>query len=81
MATSSWQRWVNCARHVTEQNVECHQCYGKVLYRTTRDVHPGEELLVFYGEEYARWLDINVDMYYNSSVDVHLYKQYPCWNL
>ena len=80
--TSTWIRWVNCARHVKEQNVDMKECYGKAYYMTIKDVHPGEELLVFYGDEYAQdQLDINMELYHDMEFDINLYKKYVCWRL
>lgn len=56
---SNWMRWMNCARHTEEENVMWAYCYGKVLYRTMRDVAGGEELLIYYGDEYAEYLGID----------------------
>ena len=81
MTTSNWLRWINCARHVNEENVYCLHCRGKPYYVTSRDIHPGEELLVYYGEIYGNRLDINTRQYDNRSLDISLYKQYACWNI
>ena len=35
-----------------------YQHRGDIYYRTFRNIHPGDELLVWYGEEYARDLGI-----------------------
>ena len=81
-STSSWLRWVNCARHIKEQNVNMYECMGKVFYVNNRDLYPGQELLVYYGDEYAEdQLDINTKMYKNADVDIAAYKRYACWNL
>ena len=54
---------------------------GKAYYVTYKDIHPGQELLVNYGTNYLKDLDIDVDNYYNMDVDIDLYKQYACWNV
>ena len=78
--TSSWLRWVNCSRHVKEENVRFFACLGKAFYVTLRDIHPGQELLVYYGDTYAKdELDIDVVNYSNMGVDINLYKNYACW--
>merc|ERR1719240_992196 len=54
----SWCRYVNGAKSEEQQkhvNVECYQYGGKLLYRTTKEVLPGQELLIDYGDEY--WTD------------------------
>ena len=38
-------------------------CRGKVFYMTTKDVRPGQELFVYYGDGYAQTLGIDVDRY------------------
>merc|ERR1719281_499888 len=55
---SSWCRYVNGAKSAEQKktvNVECYQYAGKLLYRTTKEVLPGEELIIDYGDEY--WTD------------------------
>jgi hypothetical protein len=64
---SNWLRFINCSRHVSEENVMMHTCYGHVFYRTKVDIPPGKEILVYYGEDYAKGtLGIDVDTYYNT---------------
>merc|ERR1719154_408760 len=36
------------------------QLHGQIYYRVTQDIHNGAELLVYYGQEYAKELGINV---------------------
>ena len=74
-------KWINCARHVKEQNTVHRFCHDKVYYMTSRDIHPGEELLVYYGDTYAQYLEIDVDNYYNMTVDIDAYKHLGCWNI
>ena len=52
-------RFVNCARYDGEQNLDAFQFGGEIYYRTIRRIHPHEELLVWYGDEYGRLLGIN----------------------
>ena len=59
MERSNWLRWLNCPRTAAEENVISMYCYGKVFYRTMRDVSEGEELLVYYGDAYAKHLGID----------------------
>ena len=66
-ATSNWLRWINCARHSREQNVEVLECLGKMYYITTKDVYPAQELFVYYGDGYARSLGIDPDRYEDDS--------------
>ncbi|XP_014789468.1 zinc finger protein 391, partial [Octopus bimaculoides] len=55
---SNWLRYVNCARTEEEQNLTAFQYNDNIYYRTLRNIVPGEELLVWYGEEYAKYLGI-----------------------
>lgn len=54
-------RFVNCARNEAEQNLVSFQYHGDIYYRTIKHVTPGSELLVWYGEEYAKELGLSVD--------------------
>ena len=65
LATSNWLRFLNCSRDCREENVEVMECYGKIYYTTTRDISPGTELLIYYGDHYARELGIDVENYYH----------------
>ena len=53
-------RFVNCARNENEQNMLAFQYCGEIYYRTVKDVYPGMELLLWYGDQYARDLGISV---------------------
>ncbi|KAK3780388.1 hypothetical protein RRG08_062009 [Elysia crispata] len=55
---SNWMRFVNCARSEEEQCVTAYQHQGEVYYRAHKDIHPGMELLVYYGDSYATELGI-----------------------
>ncbi|XP_036372284.1 histone-lysine N-methyltransferase PRDM9-like [Megalops cyprinoides] len=63
---SNWMRYVNCARNEEEQNLVAFQHRGRILYRCFRPILPGQELLVWYGEEYARDLDITFDYWWSN---------------
>ncbi|XP_019646360.1 PREDICTED: histone-lysine N-methyltransferase PRDM9-like [Branchiostoma belcheri] len=56
---SSWMRYVNCARNEEEQNLVAFQYYRNIYYRTYKTIPPGTELLVWYGNEYAKELGIS----------------------
>ena len=56
----SWMRYINCSRYEKEQNLIAFQYYGEIYYRTYKEVKPGEELLVWYGDEYASELGIDI---------------------
>ena len=55
---ANWMRFVNCSRAEDEQNMIALQFHGKIWYRTYKDIKVGEELLVWYGEQYAKELGI-----------------------
>ena len=61
--TSNWIRWINCARNKNEESVKAKECYGKVVYQTIKDIYPGKELFVYYGEEYAKLLGIDTKQF------------------
>ncbi|XP_033646206.1 histone-lysine N-methyltransferase PRDM9-like [Asterias rubens] len=54
----NWMRYVNCACNEAEQNLVAYQYCGQIYYRSFKTISPGQELLVFYGEEYASELGI-----------------------
>ncbi|XP_072122939.1 histone-lysine N-methyltransferase PRDM9 [Mobula birostris] len=57
-AKSNWMRFVNCARKEEEQNLVAFQHCGNIYYRTCKPVPPHCELLVWYGDDYAKELGI-----------------------
>ncbi|KAL7881243.1 hypothetical protein AOLI_G00080910 [Acnodon oligacanthus] len=62
---ANWMRYVNCAGNDEEQNLVAFQHKGGILYRCCRPIEPGQELLVWYAEEYARNHDITFDYLWN----------------
>ncbi|XP_060754371.1 histone-lysine N-methyltransferase PRDM9-like isoform X2 [Neoarius graeffei] len=52
----NWMRYVNCARNDEEQNLMAFRYQGGILYRCCRPINPGQELLVWFEEEYAKEL-------------------------
>ncbi|KAK1803146.1 hypothetical protein P4O66_021681 [Electrophorus voltai] len=62
---SNWMRYVNCARNDEEQNLVAFQYCGGILYRCCRPIKAGQELLVWYGKEYAKDLDITFEYLWN----------------
>ncbi|KAK9753120.1 hypothetical protein QE152_g3585 [Popillia japonica] len=56
---SYWLRYVNCARNVGEQNLVPFQFEGNIYYRSVKQIAEGEELLVFYSDEFAKILNID----------------------
>ncbi|XP_052786373.1 histone-lysine N-methyltransferase PRDM9-like [Mya arenaria] len=57
-ATSNWMRYVNCANTEDQQNLVAFQYQGGIYYRSFKTIIPGIELLVWYGDEYARELGL-----------------------
>ena len=55
---SNWLRFVNCARNEDEQNLVAFQYHGNIYYRSYKHIYPDNELYVWYGEQYARELEI-----------------------
>lgn len=49
---------------MTEQNLVAFQYKGNLYYRTSRDIKEGEELLVFYGNSFAKNLGIDTQKYF-----------------
>ncbi|KAI5628598.1 gastrula zinc finger protein XlCGF57.1-like isoform X1 [Silurus asotus] len=62
---ANWMRYVNCARNEDEQNLVAFMYHGGILYRCSRPINPGQELLVWYEEEYARDLGHTFDRLWN----------------
>ena len=57
---ANWLKYVNCSRTEDEQNLFSLQYLGLIYYRVYKPIQPGDELLVWYGEEYAR--DLGIDL-------------------
>ncbi|KAH6940882.1 hypothetical protein HPB50_009342 [Hyalomma asiaticum] len=55
---SNWMRYVNCAPMQSQQNLVAFVRRGAVYYRTNRVVNAGEELFVWYGDEFAKELGL-----------------------
>ncbi len=49
---SNWTRYVNCGMKNRYNNFESDQLYDKFFYVALRDVEPGEELFINYGDAY-----------------------------
>ena len=61
--TSNWLRWINCSRDYIEENVAWLYCAGKVYFITKKDIPPGQELLMYYGHEYAEYLGVTYKLH------------------
>jgi len=57
----NWMRFINCSRVEFEQNLVAFQFYREIYYRTYKPVEIGDELLVWYGDDYAKDLGIKLD--------------------
>ena len=53
---SNWLRFINCARNKDEQNLVAFQYHGNIYYCSFKHIYPGNELYVWYGEQFAREL-------------------------
>jgi len=54
----NWLRFINCSRTESEQNLVAFQYHGQIYYRAYKDIKECDELLVWYGNEYAKDLGI-----------------------
>ncbi|KAG8441954.1 hypothetical protein GDO86_010946 [Hymenochirus boettgeri] len=60
--SGNWMSHVNCARFPEEQNLIAVQCEGEIYYETCKEILPGQELLVWYGDCYLQFLGIPVSL-------------------
>ena len=60
----NWLRYINCSRTEKEQNLVAFQYHSQIYYRAYKDIKEGDELLVWYGDEYAR--DLGICLLYTS---------------
>ncbi|XP_058232226.1 histone-lysine N-methyltransferase PRDM9-like isoform X2 [Hemibagrus wyckioides] len=61
----NWMRYVKCSRNGEDNNLLAFQYRGRILYRCSRRIDPGQELLVWYEEEYARNIGLVFDDFWN----------------
>ncbi|XP_041349213.1 PR domain zinc finger protein 14-like [Gigantopelta aegis] len=61
-ASGDWMSYVNCARHLGEQNLMVMQQADDIFYELSRDVYAGTELLVWYGDDYIQVMGIPVTL-------------------
>ena len=66
--TSNWLRWLNCASTFKDQNVRAVTCYGRIYFVTIAAIYPRQELLVYYGDDYAKELGINVTEFHSLKI-------------
>ncbi|KAM8786886.1 PR domain zinc finger protein 14 [Rhynchonycteris naso] len=58
----NWMSYVNCARFPKEQNLVAVQCQGQIFYESCKEIYQNQELLVWYGDCYEKFLDIPVSL-------------------
>ena len=58
-------KFVNCARHTGEQNVDLVQDGDELYFECCKDICGGEELLVWYGSCYTLSMGIPVGLNVN----------------
>ena len=56
-------RFIRCARHKEEQNLDLFQYKGKIFYRAFREIAEGEEMLVWYDEKYHQHMGIPTEFH------------------
>ncbi|XP_038853368.1 PR domain zinc finger protein 14-like [Salvelinus namaycush] len=57
-SSGNWMSLVKCARFPEEQNLIAVQSKGQIFYEACKEVQPGQELLVWYGDCYVQFLGI-----------------------
>lgn len=60
--TSSWMRFICCARHKDEQNLFAFQYNKEIYYRAFAPITVGEELLVWYEDSYPQYMGIPLNI-------------------
>ncbi|KAF4081650.1 hypothetical protein AMELA_G00163510 [Ameiurus melas] len=58
---SNWMRYVNCARNGKEQNLVAFQYRGGIFYRCCQPIKTGQELLMWYEDDYGKNLGLSFD--------------------
>ncbi|KAM4606590.1 PR domain zinc finger protein 14 [Polymixia lowei] len=56
--SGNWMSLVKCARFPEEQNLIAVQVQGQIFYEACKDIKPGQEMLVWYGDCYVQFLGI-----------------------
>ncbi|CAF87641.1 unnamed protein product, partial [Tetraodon nigroviridis] len=54
----NWMMFVRKARTHEEQNVVAYPANGKLFFCTTTEIHPDQELLLYYSRDYCRLLGV-----------------------
>ncbi|XP_053497935.1 histone-lysine N-methyltransferase PRDM9-like [Ictalurus furcatus] len=58
---SNWMRYVNCARNEEEQNLVAFQYRGGILFCCCQPIKTGQELLMWYKDDYGKTLGLAFD--------------------
>ncbi|KAJ8797021.1 hypothetical protein J1605_001831 [Eschrichtius robustus] len=61
-SAGNWMSYVNCARFPMEQNLVAIQCQGQIFYESCKEIYQNQELLVWYGDCYEKFLDIPMSL-------------------
>lgn len=56
---SNWLRYVNSPRNFREENAQAVSCAGMIFYMTIKEVNPGSEIMVWYGDNYGLHLNVS----------------------
>lgn len=59
-SSSSWMKYIRCARSKTEQNAVAFQFGADIYFQTYKTIKPGEEILVWYADYYEQYHGIPV---------------------
>ncbi|XP_041717300.1 PR domain zinc finger protein 14-like [Coregonus clupeaformis] len=57
-SSGNWMSLVKCARFPEEQNLIAVQSKAQIFYEACKEIQPGQELLVWYGDCYVQFLGI-----------------------
>uniref|UniRef100_A0A8C6IJC9 PR domain zinc finger protein 14 n=1 Tax=Mus spicilegus TaxID=10103 RepID=A0A8C6IJC9_MUSSI len=60
--SGNWMSYVNCARFPKEQNLLAVQHQGQIFYESCRDIQQNQELLVWYGNGYEKFLGVPMNL-------------------
>ncbi|XP_028720478.1 PR domain zinc finger protein 14 [Peromyscus leucopus] len=60
--SGNWMSYVNCARFPKEQNLVAVQHQGQIFYESCKEIHQNQELLVWYGNCYEKFLEIPMSL-------------------
>ncbi|KAM5281069.1 PR domain zinc finger protein 14 [Ctenodactylus gundi] len=61
--SGNWMSYVNCARFPKEQNLVAVQSQGQIFYESCKEIYQDQELLVWYGDCYEKFLDIPMSIH------------------